>query len=196
MKSAEFGIENLTIGVFLHEFSHSQQMQSFGKNITQDEQQNDFGVEFSDDIVQHLFSKNEAYVALYLKEAELFYASAENKTVDKKMLNEALELMKSRHSQYFTGKYKDLGRIDHLFLTMEGLGQYSIYLWMIHPKGGNINKEVAIKGIRRNKKWWSQDEGFGLFLVLEKLSPPKKWARNMFGKNSQNVVPLINQLNK
>lgn len=196
VKSNELGLDNLTIGVFLHEFSHSQQMQSFGKQIGSDEKENDFGVEFSDDIVQNIFSKNTDYVTLYKKEAELFYTASQNKTLDKKALQDAFETMQLRQSQFFTEKYKSLYRIDNMFLTMEGLGQYSIYIWMIHPKGGNTDREIAINGIRRNKKWWSQDEGLGLFLVLEKLSPPKSWAKKMFEKKAPDVVSLIKELNK
>src|SRR5687767_12863107 len=49
--SKELGNDNLVTGVFLHEFSHSQQMQNFGRRITELENANDFGIEFSDDIV-------------------------------------------------------------------------------------------------------------------------------------------------
>ncbi len=41
---------------------------------------------------------------------------------------------------------------------MEGLGQYSMYLWMTHPRGGDVKKDIAIQGIRRGRKVWSQDE--------------------------------------
>lgn len=195
VKSKEFGLENLVTGVFLHEFSHSQQMQNFGKKIASFEGQADFGIEFSDDIVQNLFGKDTAYLELYNKEVGLFYASADGNAVDKNSLNEALGQMKQRQSQFFTGKYQSLTQIDNLFLTMEGLGQYSIYIWMIHPKGGNIDKAVTIEGVRRGRKWWSQDEGFGLFLVLDKLSKNKKWAKDMFGESTQDVISLINELN-
>ncbi len=49
VSSKELGLENLITGVFIHEFSHSQQMQNFGKKMTAFEKQNNYGVEFSDD---------------------------------------------------------------------------------------------------------------------------------------------------
>ncbi len=85
-------------------------------------------------------------------------------------------------------------QIDNFFLTMEGLGQYSMYLWLTHPKGGNIKKEIAIAGVRRNKKSWSQDEGFVLFLILDKLTKPSVWIKNMFGEKTKNVTSLIDRL--
>ena len=74
---------------------------------------------------------------------------------------------------------------------MEGLGQYSMFLWLTHPKGGNIERETAIMGVRRGGKWWSQDEGFALFLILDNLTPPENWVRDMFGDKTESVINLI-----
>ena len=101
--------------------------------------------------------------------------------------------MKQRQSEYFKGQYFSLKEIDNFFLTMEGLGQYSMYLWLTHPKGGNINKKAAIEGVRRGGKWWSQDEGLALFLILGNLSSPQTWAKEMFGNKTENVVLLISK---
>lgn len=190
--SNELGLENLITGVFIHEFSHSQQMQNFGRKMTEYEQKNDFGVQFSDDLVQHIYGKDSVYVSLYKKENELFYQSIKNNGIEKKSVYEALSTMKHRQDKYFTGKHEKLKPIDDFFLTMEGLGQYSMFLWLTHPKGGNIKKENAIKGVRRGGKWWSQDEGFALFLILDGLTSPKSWLKGMFGSGTESVVSLIN----
>ena len=192
--SKELGLENLITGVFIHEFSHSQQMQNFGK-ITAYEQQNNFGIEFSDDIVQNIFDKDTNYLNYYKKEIALFYDAIKNNVLDKKSVNDGLALMKKRQKEYFIGVYKNLSQIDDFFLTMEGLGQYSMYLWLQHPKGGNIKREIAIEAVRRGRKWWSQDEGFALFLILDKLTVPKNWAKDMFGYKTESITVLIDKLN-
>lgn len=189
--SKELGLENLITGVFIHEFSHSQQMQNFGKKMTVFEKQNNYGVEFSDDIVQNIFAKDTAYLKYYKKELEYFYSSIKYNGLEKNALIEGLTLMKQRQNEYFKGKYENLKEIDNFFLTMEGLGQYSMFLWLKHPKGGNIKREIAIEGVRRGGKWWSQDEGFALFLNLDKLTLSKIWARDMFGDKTESVTDLI-----
>ncbi|NOT93894.1 hypothetical protein [Ferruginibacter sp.] len=193
--SKELGLENLITGVFIHEFSHSQQMQNFGKKMTAFEKQTNYGVEFNDDIVQNIFAKDTAYLNYYKKETELFYAAIKNNTVERSVVNEGLLLMKQRQKEYFKGKYENLKEIDNFFLTMEGLGQYSMFLWLKHPKGGNIKREMAIEGVRRGRKWWSQEEGFALFLILDKLTVPKNWAKDMFGDKTESVTILIEKLN-
>ncbi len=87
--SKELGLENLITGVFIHEFSHSQQMQNFGKKITAFENQYSFNVEFNDDVVQNIFGKDSIYVNFYNKEVEHFYNSIKGYWLDKKILPRA-----------------------------------------------------------------------------------------------------------
>ena len=189
--SKELGTDNLITGVFIHEFSHSQQMQNFGKSMTLFEKQNNFNMEFSDDIVQNIFEKDSNYLKSYHLENHNFYLSTESKIIDKAMVQDAFVLMSKRQTEYFKSQFLNLKEIDDFFLTMEGLGQYSMYLWLTNPKGANLKKDIAIKGVRRGGKWWSQDEGFALFLILDKLSKPDSWAKKMFGLKTESVINLI-----
>jgi hypothetical protein len=192
--SKELGLENLVTGVFLHEFSHSQQMQNFGKKMTEYEKQTNFPAAFSDDIVQHLFSKDSSYLKFYKSEIALFYSSVNNKALDKESVKKGFLVFKQRQAAYFKGDYEILQSIDDFFLTMEGLGQYTMYVWLVHPRGANISKDIAIEGVRRGGKWWSQDEGFALFLILDKLAGADTWAGKMFGdKTTESVTFLINR---
>lgn len=195
VKSRDLGFNNLITGVFLHEFSHSQQMKSFGKRMTEFENTNDFGIPFSDNIVQHLFQKDSAYLILFKQELNCFEkAIAEkNSSLKKELIKKGIELLRKRHQQYFTGKYQNLKEIDEFFLTMEGLGQFTMYSWFVHPKGAGLSEELAVKGARRGGRWWSQDEGLLLFLILNQLSPPQQWAYKMFGNNTETVLTLIEQ---
>ena len=193
IKSEELGLENLVTGVFIHEFSHSQQMQNFGKQIAIYEQQNNFGIEFSDDLVQHIFVKDSNYIKYYNKEIQHFYNATKTNILDKYDVNEGLSIRNQRHKEFFKDQYKNLNQIDDFFLTMEGLGQYSMYVWLMHPKGANLERKILIEGIRRKGKWWSQDEGFALFLILDQLTKPKNWAADMFGNKVQSVIFLIDK---
>lgn len=190
IESKELGFENLVTGVFLHEFSHSQQMRNFGKKLSVYEQKyTDTTVEFSDDLIQNYFKNDLAYTQKYLEESNLFYEAVESKSRVK--LLQAMALLKNRQQRYFVKEKVSLRELDDFFLTMEGLGQFTMYAWMIHPKGGNVAKELAITGVRRGKKWWSQDEGLALFLVLNNFSNPSQWSKLMFGKETVSIIDLI-----
>ena len=191
--SKELGLENLLTGVFLHEFSHSQQMKNFGKKITEFEKAHSYPTGFSDDIIQFIFSSNKSYVADFQIEVQLLYDAAENQDW-RMMVNKtknALFYMQLRHNRYFRDSLSHYPSIDRFFLTMEGIGQYSMYAWLTHPKGAGLPKERAIAGVRRGKKQWSQDEGFALFLIMERLAPVKTWSSQMFGNKLVDVITLI-----
>lgn len=168
-------------------------MQNFGKKIAEFEHGSNFGTDFTDDIVQDLFKQDSAYTAAFRSETNTLYKAVEEKDdmQRKRIIQTGLIEMDNRQHKYFTGKFKDLAVIDDFFLTMEGLGQYSMYAWLVHPKGGNLPKEQVIKGVRRGKKQWSQDEGFVLFLLLEKYASPLSWAPAMFANETTPVKHLL-----
>lgn len=195
VKSEELGLDNLITAVFLHEFSHSQQMQNFGKRITELDNKHDFGMMFSDDIVQHLFDKDSVYVKAYKNELDIFYkALFQNNNKQKRTLIKAgIDKIKARHNKFLRPKNKDLPEIDEFFLTMEGIGQYSQYVWLTHKQGANLPIDKVIPGMRRGGTWWSQDEGMVLFLLLAQLSESKNWAASMFGTQTVSIVSLLNK---
>jgi hypothetical protein len=195
VRSKELGLDNLVTGVFLHEFAHSQQMQNFGVRMTMYEKDKLFvGLNFTDDIIQDIFETDSVYNAAFREETALFYAAANTK--GKKRVSAvklAMTMLESRQQEYFTGERLLLKEVDDFFLTMEGVGQYTMYAWLIHPRGGNIEAKDALAGVRRGKKSWSQEEGLPLFLVLELFSKPTQWGKLMFGTETVSVVELINE---
>lgn len=193
VSSKELGLENLVTGVFLHEFSHTQQVQNFGKQMSEFERAYKFDTDFNDDIVQDYYQKDARYTSQFREETALFYAafSENNKAKSNDSLARAFEKYHRRQNEFFIGDKKHFREIDDFFLTMEGFGQFSMYLWLTAPRGGNINPEMALAGIRRGGKYWSQDEGFALFLVLSKFIKPASWAKLLMGKDVVSIIELI-----
>jgi hypothetical protein len=189
----ELGLNRFTTGVFLHEFSHSQQMQTVGKKVLQCQQKTPYKDNFSDDIIQDLFSKDTIYSRGFQHEVELLYqgANASGKASKAALVRQGLQAYRNRQKHYFTGRLTVLSEVDDLFLTMEGLGQFSMLAWLMHPQGGSLTLEAALKATRRKRKKWSQDEGLALFLVLNGHQQPKQWAKYMFSSNTKSVIELI-----
>ncbi len=193
VKSEELGLEKMLTGVFLHEFSHTQQMQNFGRKMTVYEKEFSFDVKFSDDIIQDYFGNDSIYNNAFRKEVAIFYNAANEVDSNKQrfLISEALKMLDKRQGKYFIKNKKALAQVDNFFLSMEGVGQYSMYAWLVHKDGGSLSKEKSLIGVRRGGKWWSQEEGLALFLVLDKLMETKMWAGLMFGKETNSVVELI-----
>jgi len=195
VESEELGIEKMLTGVFLHEFSHTQQMQNFGRKISEYELQYNFESELSDDIVQQTFEGDSTYVNEFKDEVEMLF-NLNKIEIDSTFFDStqnAIAKIRKRQAHYFKDDNAIFQELDDFFLTMEGVGQYTFYKWMIHPKGGNLSKEIALKGTRRGGTFWSQDEGLALCLLLDKTSK-KDWTLQMFRDEPKSVISLIENI--
>lgn len=123
----------------------------------------------------------------------MFYDVELENTKSIEKIKTSLEKYDFRQQFYFKDKYSHFKEIDDLFLTMEGFGQYTMYVWLIHENGGNIDKNVAIKAVRREGKNWSQEHGFGLFLIIHKLTNSKEWVKCMIGNEIISIKNLISK---
>ena len=187
------GLETLVTCVFLHEFGHTQQMQSL----------NDVGTvmnayskahpddNLNDDLLQFYYKNDSIYLKDYKIETDLFRQAALTKDKDEcvRLTKTALQMLKTRQKKCLENDRRNIAKMDNFFLTLEGIGQYTAFSWLIHPKGGNLTREKALLGIKT--KWWSQEQGFDTILLLSKFMKPKKIAKYMFGKVLTTSIDLL-----
>lgn len=83
-----------------------------------------------------------------------------------------------------------LAPAEDIWLTMEGSAQWVGYRWLIDPRGGRLPVASALAGFGRRSKWWTQTEGFALFMALERLSPGQ-WQRHAFGDGKASGPDLL-----
>jgi hypothetical protein len=193
IESSAFTLEQMLTGVFLHEFTHTRQQNGFGKQVDAIEREHTFNdIPLTDDIVQNYFKNDSAYVRVFREEVAAFYAAAfapESKLA-KEAVRKGLDLLRARQAAYFKGDRAILKTLDDIFLSMEGLGQYVAVYWLMHPQGGNVNRNAAIAGFRRKRNQWSQEEGLAMFLALTALSEPD-WRTSQFSERPYTIVDLL-----
>ena len=181
--SSGLGLERLMDGVMLHELMHTRQFYFANPRLAELGRQYGFGDDISDDSLQERFKDDPAYVAAWEAETDLLYAAAAAPTdaQARRLAKQALAVMRARQARWFTGKDAQWQPLDDVFLTMEGLGQWLAYAWYVSPRGGGIDRATALREVRRKRNQWSQDEGLGLFLVIDRLVPG--WQRDVFAAN-------------
>jgi hypothetical protein len=179
--------------VFLHEFAHTRQILGMASFIGALEAEWKFPEELGDDVVQARFGSDSAYVAAYMAERDLLYraAAADSLAEVRRMAAEALGMMRSRHARWFTGENAVFAGVDATFLSLEGSGQWVGYAWLAHPKGGGLSPDAAVRKMLGKRRWWSQDEGLGLFLVVDRLLPG--WPSVVFQEHSVRADELLAQ---
>jgi hypothetical protein len=192
------GYDSLSLIVFLHEFTHAQQI--IKSHDGMDNIINGYlskhpkdGELFSDDMMQDLYEKDVAYAKSFKIEMDLFYAACEetDKTKQKAMALNAISVLEKRQKGILEKDKKDLAEIDNYWLTLEGLGQYSTYAWLIHPKGGNMSHEKALPVLKT--RFWSQEEGFPICYLLAKFGGTGDWGKAMFCRNPTTTVKLLKE---
>ncbi len=173
-----FGLEALMTGVLLHEMMHVRQIEvaatSMGDATERAGVSDD---ELTDDIVQERFRGDPEFVAAWEAERDALFAAAAAPTDEEArvLAGKALGLMRERRTRWFTGDNAGFIEMDDVFLTMEGMGQWLIYRYFLEQ---GYSPEEVLPAVRRNGRWWSQDEGLGLMLTVDRLLPG--WQQRAF----------------
>ena len=178
-------------GVFLHEFTHTRQLRGMEAVIGPIDAAWAYSDELTDDAVQAHFGPDSVYVAGYLAERDLLYraAAADALTEARALAAEALEMMRSRHARWFTGDSAVFSILDDTFLSMEGAAQWAGYAWLAHPQGGGMERAQAVVTMLGRRRWWTQDAGLALFLVIDRIYP--EWPGLVFGNLSLGATELL-----
>jgi hypothetical protein len=180
-------------GVFLHEFSHTRQLNALKPAFDAAAAIYKMPDDFSDDSLQKHFENDPTYVAVYEKESDLLYRAAAEPDMAKAkgLAKQALTLIEARQKRWFAGDDAMWKPYDDLFLTMEGFGQWNAYAWLSDPKGGGMTRAAAQDKMRGGHKWWSQEEGLALFLVIDRFVPG--WAAQAFAVRPKLGIDLLRQ---
>lgn len=180
----------LSMVVFMHEFAHTQQGPALGRRID-DLLTRGLPQDADDDIVQTRFAGRPGYTPAYEAERDLFYsaAMAPDATSARAGLENAARRMAQRRSRWFTGAETVYAEADDIFLTLEGTGNWAAWTWLTDPRGGRLSPEDATVFIRGGGAQWSQDEGLGVMLALDRVTPD--WAPIAFAPRGVTADDLI-----
>jgi hypothetical protein len=179
-------------GVFLHEFSHTRQTPALASVFEAAARlhRND---NLSDDSLQEHFQRNAAYAADAQRERDLLWAAAIelDPVKSRELARQALTAMEARQKRWFVGPNAYWKAYDDIFLTMEGFGQWVGYAWLSDPRGGAVSGEAARQRMRGSRRWWSQEEGLALFIVINRFVP--HWPQRAFAVRPALGIALLRE---
>jgi hypothetical protein len=191
--SSEMGLEYLMFAVFTHEMAHLLQFETYNTRIDVAARAMGMGDDLTDDIVQDRFGDDPVFAASIVQETQLLFGALEgDRTQGLAKAREAVDLMAARRKKFFSGDREQLGTLEDIFLTMEGLGQFAGYSWLIDRRGGGLSPAMALPGTRRGGRHWSQDEGLAVFLVIDRFIPD--WQARAFGVAPETALQMLASL--
>jgi hypothetical protein len=178
-------------GVFSHEMTHIRLLVSINKIVRELARKNDLAYPMNDDVVQNEFQRVSGFASVFNQERDRFYrAVLETDPAKRRNLTmSALEMARRRHARYFRGANAVYAELEGLFLTMEGVGQWAAYRLTRARTGGN--EAEALRLVRDNRRFWSQDEGLALFLLIDAMVPD--WRARVFGENPASPFALLEE---
>ena len=199
-------------GAFTHEMTHTQQLVQINRRLRQLIGSTELLGRLTDDVIQERFQKEQGFARLVERERDMLFRAAglSDPALRRQIAIKALAMIRDRHARYYSGRNTPYAEIETLFLTMEGAGQWAAYK-LIKARGvvGSSDAEV-LKLVRDNRRYWSQDQGLALFLLLDVMvartgrlassrtslrrrSPcSKKLSQNL--RNKQLLQPLVHLL--
>lgn len=181
-------LNELIRSVFVHEMTHTQQSLALGARIDAIVAAQGLDDSINDDIVQDRFSNNSGFAAAIERERDLLYhaAAAENDAAARQLAAEALHSLRQRRADYFRGDLTWLGELEDVFLYMEGAANWAAYHALLAQ---GVAPQKALPRLRRGGRYWSQDVGLALFLVIDRLLPD--WQTTAFGNNPGTAIALL-----
>lgn len=184
-------LEKLMTVVVIHEGTHVAQIPTYGKRIGALATANKLPEDFNDDSIQERFEGNADFAGSIRRETDLLFAAADARddSEARRLAREARTLRLARQQRWFTGKDAYLTEAEDVWLTMEGSAQWAAYKWAIDPNGGAVPPE---RTQFRTGKWWSQVQGFALFMVLDRLVGDR-WKRHAFGDGAKTGLQMLDE---
>ena len=163
-------LDALLRAVFAHEMAHTLQAGGIGRRLDALQRQFELPDDLDDNIVQKRFGDRPGFRDAYERERDLLYRASREPDAERRRLlvADAAAAMESRRARYFSGGDAVYAELEDLFLWMEGLGQWTAYRVAAAEGPGDAE---ALAFTRRDGKYWSQDEGLALFLVIDAMVP-------------------------
>jgi hypothetical protein len=184
---SEPNVDKLATSVFVHEMTHTLH-RGFYARLDEIEKRLKATDEVDDDIIQTKFEKVEGFRTMVEAEKKLLYdaAAATNRREKKRLAAKAFTAMSERRRRFFTADTAVYAELEDVFLTMEGVANWAAYR---SATAQGLGRPDALKLIRRGGKYWSQDEGLALFLVIDALLP--NWQKRAFAERNATAFDLL-----
>lgn len=187
-------LEKLMTAVVLHEASHVSQVPTYGKRIGALSTKHKLPDDFNDDSIQKRFESNAEFKASIGREVDNLIAAATARDLAEavRLANAARSMIKARQARWFKGSDAYLAEAEDIWLSFEGSAQWAAYQWLIDPRGGGIDPRAAFGSFGWHGKWWSQNEGFALFMALDRLAPGD-WKKHAFGDGAKTILEMLDE---
>lgn len=192
--SSELPLEQFTFAVFVHELSHVWQFDSYLRELRNTPGVAAMGLSLDDDLVQTLFSADADFAREMRQQIEGFRRAARASSVAEVIAaaRPVRAAMIAHRNLAFAQRPAALHRVEDLFLTLEGSGQWlAVQALAAGAVGDAVPEHVALSGFATRGERWSQDLGLGIARVLDRIDPD--WSRVAYGDGALTLLEMLDR---
>jgi hypothetical protein len=168
-------------GLLVHELTHSTQLVGVIKRVAALRRAHTMPGIVDDDVVQRRFALVPQFRKAIDAERDAFYRAAlsADKATQREWATKGLSMARKRRARFYTGHLAAFSDLEDAFFAMEGSAQWAAYRWARWQFAPTVTDEAVIRFVRADRKYWSQDEGLALYLLIDALVP--EWQKRTFG---------------
>jgi hypothetical protein len=178
--------------VLIHELTHTRQLAAIVTAIRPALASAQLST-LDDDIIQARYGRDSAFSASVGRERDglLAAASDTNTCTADSLIRDVLARRARRHATYFSGADSGYAVLETRFLDMEGVGQWAALQFALRTRQTGETIDGVLSRVRDNKRWWSQEYGLALYLVLDARVPG--WPRRVFPPALTTAIELLSE---
>jgi hypothetical protein len=184
-------VDEFFLGVAMHELTHTRHLPVVAARVKDVAARHGLStVTLDDDVIQDTFGGDTRVRSEFEAERDLFFAAAAESAPDTRraLIRKGLERARARRARYFAGDKSHYRELEDIFLSLEGAGQWASYALARHSRSA----VDAVAFVRDTKRYWSQEEGLALFLLLDVEVPG--WQRTVFGPDDIGPLAMLEQV--
>jgi hypothetical protein len=147
-------------------------------------------VDLDDDLIQRRFMNHPGVDSAMRREIALLYQAADEKddARARTLARRALAMLQDRRAKFFGDSADAYGALEDVFLNMEGVACWGALQLRMRRELG-IAADAVRDSFRGNRKWWSQEEGLALVLLVDRWVPG--WASRVLPPEMASPVALL-----
>lgn len=191
-------LDELFLGLAMHELTHTRQLGFIMKHLNrlQDAVRGKLPTSIDDDLIENTFGQNEDYKRLYMAEQRYLFDAiraflADDLAACRQAVAQALAVSQQRKRRFFVGDKRLYSEFEDIFLALEGVAMWTHYQMALDRAPAGQDWLTTLGPISARTDSWSQAEGGGLFMLIDRLVPG--WQARFLAPNPPSPFTVLRE---
>jgi hypothetical protein len=166
-------LDELFLGLTAHELTHTRHLVYGAQQIKRLRARYKLPESLDDNIIEQEFGANDEYKRLYDEERKLMMSAimAVDLADRRRKVEQVLASARKRKERFFVGDKGGYSDLEDIFLAMEGMAMWVQYRTARERAPAGEDWLKTLIKLSEQTGAWSQEEGLGLFLMIDRLVP-------------------------